>query len=55
MNTTEALFQFGELYRDDQGVEVWRIRDLNGEVVQDGIGSDYDAAWIAAQVASNGK
>lgn len=46
-----ALEQFGSLYRDECGNEVWRIVDRSGAVVADGVSSDYDAAWIAGRVA----
>lgn len=45
----DPLTAFGELYRDDQGCAVWRIHTAKGEVVAEGIASDFDAAWIAAK------
>lgn len=46
----DALLTFGELYRDDAGVEVWRIRDFEGRTFADGIASDFDAQWVAEQM-----
>lgn len=46
-----ALAAHGELYRDEEGAEVWRIRAANGTVVAEGVASDDDARWIAEQVA----
>lgn len=43
-----ALDRFGELYRNAEGAEVWRIRNARGEVVAEDVSSDHDAAWIAA-------
>lgn len=39
-----------ELYRDDDGHEVWRIRDAAGETVQEGIASDHDLESIVAEL-----
>lgn len=49
-NTADALHQLGELYRNANGHEVWRIRDRQGRIVADDIDSDRDAAWIAADL-----
>lgn len=46
----DALQQYGDLYRNDEGHEVWRITDAEGNVVAEDVASDFDAAWIAAQV-----
>lgn len=48
----EALQQLGTLYRDADGIEVWSIRNLDGTVHADGIGSDFDAEWIAGRIAN---
>lgn len=42
-----ALQKLGELYRNEQGLGVWRIRDLDGNVVHEDVGSDHDAEWLA--------
>lgn len=47
-----ALARLGELYRDADGIEVWRVRDTAGRVVAEGIASDHDAAWIADTTAA---
>jgi hypothetical protein len=37
----------GELYRDDAGNEVWRIKEIaTGEIARDGIASDGDYRWL---------
>jgi hypothetical protein len=37
----------GELYRDENGHEVWRIKEIEtGKVLQDGIASDHDYKWL---------
>ena len=37
----------GELYRDGNGNEVWRIKEAaTGKVLQDGIASDHDYKWL---------
>lgn len=41
------LERLGELYRDADGHEVWRIRSAAGVVVAEGVASDHDAAWLA--------
>jgi hypothetical protein len=48
---TTPLEQLGELYRDETGHEVWRIRDLAGNVAAEAVESDHDAAWIAGRIA----
>lgn len=48
----DALTEHGELYRDEAGHEVWRIRNRTGHVVAEGIASDHDARWLADQVAA---
>lgn len=42
--------RYGELYRNDNGNEVWRIKDENGNVIQENIASDYDAQWLAEKI-----
>jgi len=39
-----------ELYRDDQGHEVWRIVEADGTVAGEGITSDHDASWLFREV-----
>jgi hypothetical protein len=46
----DALLAHGELYRDESGHEVWRIRDTDGSIYADGIASDFDAQWLAEQM-----
>lgn len=37
----------GELYRDDDGHEVWRIKEIEtGHVLREGISSDHDYKWL---------
>lgn len=37
----------GELYRDANGQEMWRIREINtGYVLREGIASDRDYVWL---------
>jgi hypothetical protein len=37
----------GELYRDADGHEVWRVKDVaTGEVLREGIASDHDYRWL---------
>ncbi|HSZ68894.1 MAG TPA: hypothetical protein VK756_00895 [Solirubrobacteraceae bacterium] len=37
----------GELYRDEDGHEVWRIRDIEtGKVLREGIAPDRDCRWL---------
>ena len=45
-----ALDTYGELRRDEEGHEVWRIRDREGNIVHDNIASDHDAAWLATRI-----
>lgn len=52
MSEYEALDLYGELYRNAQGQEVWRIRNKNGTIHEDNIASDHDAAWLAKIVAN---
>lgn len=47
---SDKLSRFGELYRSDDGYEVWRIRDENGNIAHEDIASDHDAQWLAEQV-----
>ncbi len=47
--TTEqhAALCAGELYRDEDGHEVWRIKEIEtGKVLRDGIASDHDYRWL---------
>jgi hypothetical protein len=46
----DALMAHGELYRDAEGHEVWRIRNTDGTVYVEGIASDFDAEWLADQM-----
>lgn len=48
----DALARFGRLYRNAAGHEVWRIQDLDGSVYVEDIASDFDARWLAEQVAA---
>lgn len=37
----------GELYRDENGHEVWRIKEIQtGNILRDGIASDNDYRWL---------
>jgi len=37
----------GELYRDEDGHEVWRIKEIEtGKVLHEGIASDHDYKWL---------
>jgi hypothetical protein len=37
----------GELYRNADGHEVWRIKDIEtGKVLRDGVASDQDYRWL---------
>ena len=37
----------GELYRDSDGHEVWRIKEIEtGNVLREGISSDRDYKWL---------
>lgn len=43
--TTELCF--GELYRDHDGREVWRIKHAEtGKILRSGIASDHDYRWL---------
>ncbi len=43
----EAEFAVGELYRDESGHEVWRIKEVEtGSVLREGIESDRDYRWL---------
>jgi hypothetical protein len=44
-----ALAALGELYRDEEGREVWRIRTPDGSLYAEGVASDHDAQWLAEQ------
>jgi hypothetical protein len=51
MSTTdeqqEAELCVGELYRDADGHEVWRIKEIEtGKVLREGIASDRDYKWL---------
>lgn len=50
MRTTsqqDAELCFGELYRDEDGHEVWRIKEVEtGNVLREGIASDHDYRWL---------
>ena len=46
----DALLTFGELYRNESGHEVWRIRDADGAVYAEDVASDFDAEWLAEQM-----
>lgn len=46
----DALLTFGELYRNEAGHEVWRIRDTDGGIYAEDIASDFDAQWLAEQM-----
>ncbi len=51
MTTTDkdqlAELCVGELYRDDDGNEVWRIKEVEtGNVLREGIASDHDYRWL---------
>ena len=50
MTTTteqDAELCVGELYRDADGHEVWRIKEIEtGKVLRDGIASDHDYRWL---------
>jgi|GEM_PF-5855464 len=48
----DALDRFGSLYVNEEGWEVWCIRDRSGAVYADDVASDHDAAWIAGRVAA---
>lgn len=48
--SVDALLAFGELYRDEAGHDVWRIRDIDGGIYADGVASDFDAQWLAEQM-----
>ena len=43
---SDLLAEFGELYRNAQGSEVWRLRDWEGKVIAENVGSDHDAMAI---------
>jgi len=46
-NDTEAEQFVGELYHDDDGHEVWRIKDKDtGQVLREGIASDSEYRWL---------
>jgi hypothetical protein len=49
MTTTteqDAELCVGELYRDADGHEVWRIKEIEtGKVLRDGIASDHEYRW----------
>lgn len=50
--SVDALMAFGELYRDETGHDVWRIRDIDGGIYADGVASDFDAQWLAEQMVN---
>jgi hypothetical protein len=38
---------FGELYRDEAGIEIWRIKEVGTEnVIREGIASDGNYRWL---------
>jgi hypothetical protein len=42
-----AELAVGELYRDDENHEVWRIKEVEtGTVLREGIASDHDYRWL---------
>lgn len=45
-----ALEALGELYRNAEGVEVWRIRDRAGVICHEDVASDFDAEFLAEQL-----
>lgn len=49
MTTTEqdAELCVGELYRDENGHEVWRIKEIEtGKVFHESIASDHEYRWL---------
>jgi hypothetical protein len=43
----DAELCVGELYRDPNGHEVWRIKEIcSGQVLREGITSDRDYRWL---------
>jgi hypothetical protein len=43
----DAELCVGELYRDANGHEVWRIKEIgSGQVLREGIASDRDYRWL---------
>jgi hypothetical protein len=49
VTTTEQSAELcvGELYRDDNGNEVWRIKEIvTGNILREGIASDHDYRWL---------
>lgn len=43
----EAEIAVGELYRDESGHEVWRIKEVETDnVLREGIESDRDYRWL---------
>jgi hypothetical protein len=43
----QADLCIGELYRDEKGHEVWRIKEAEtGNVLREGIASDRDYRWL---------
>ena len=49
MATTEQRAELcvGELYRDDQDQEVWRIKEIGtGNILREGIASENDYEWL---------
>lgn len=46
-NEQEAELCAGELYRDADGHEVWRIKEIEtGKVLREGIASDHEYRWL---------
>jgi len=39
-----------DLYRNDEGHEVWIIKDADGTVVSENVQSDHDARWLVDQI-----
>ncbi len=58
MTTTteqDAELCVGELYRDEDGHEVWRIKEIEtGKVLRDGIASDHDYRWLLDAINRGG-
>lgn len=50
-----ALEKYGELYRNEEGHEVWRIRGNQNNIIEDNISSDFDAEWLAERTADIGE
>ena len=44
------LEQLGRKYTDAQGAELWAVHDLRGNLVEDGLQSEWEAKHVASQV-----